>query len=242
MATSKKTLIIIGAVVAVVAVVLIVLIAAGASSQAVDKDDAAKTLDDLGYSDADIKTCDYVEGYNAFNVKICKLSGTFVSKGTEHTYDFSYTMSGSSLFTQVDGGYVYVSDTPGACTYNFAVSKEMSSFTYKGYSGTTYTDTADAGMKYVVVDFIAKNVSYNGTLSPTAGSIKCVTSSNLSYSYSSDTSNYTGINTYEFPDLAVGGTYKFTLLFEIPQGDTISDIIHEYNSLYGWKLDSTLAV
>ncbi|MDD3232695.1 MAG: hypothetical protein PHT00_00800 [Candidatus Methanomethylophilus sp.] len=145
------------------------------------------------------------------------------------------------MVAEIDGNYV---DESGYVAYNYKVVKTMTSFAYTYSSGgSEYTQAADDGMKYVVVDMITKNVNYDDRISPTAGTIQCISDSNLSYGCDYvATEEYSGIDPFDYPDVIIGGSYSFILVFEIPEDAIITTVGYEYTGLYNWVLDTSLPV
>jgi len=234
----KTKKILIGAVIVVVALIAVVAIVGSDSYDY--KAQVKENVDKFGF-DADVSEADVVKGTNILGQSIIKITGTFVSDGTEHKYELN-TYSDHEAFSLYVDGTSYPIDVIGKSSYNYALS-ELDPFTYTTTYGT-YTESPDDGMRFVLADIVVKNVAYTDGLPVRAPQLKATNGNTYSYDFSA-TRNYS--NSYSSLSdvaVAVGNEVRYCLVYQVPEDVSVDCMVWEwmYFDLYGYVLDESLVV
>ncbi len=234
----KTKKILIGVVVVVVALVAVVAIVGSDSYDY--KAQVKENVDKFGF-DADVGKTDVAKGTNILGQSIIKITGTFISDGTEHKYELN-TYSDHEAFSLYIDETRYPIDVIGKSTYNYAVS-ELDPFTYTTAYGT-YTESPDDGMRFVLADIVVKNVAYTDGLPVRAPQVKATNGNTYSYDFTATRYYSNSYSSLSDVNVAVGNEVRYCLVYQIPEDVTVESVTWEwmYFDLYGYVLDESLAV
>lgn len=141
--------------------------------------------------------------------------------------DKIYLISGSKT--------LYAVWTP-TVSYSYSV-KYIDSFSYSIVSGYGYDSRPDNGYKYAVVTIAVKNNTYPESYNPSYYDFNVMTESSIQYGYSSSTYTYIEYcNPSHSPSdvsLMQGVSFTYTVLFEIPRGSSVINLIPTFH--YGYE-------
>ena len=117
-------------------------------------------------------------------------------------------------------------------TYNYQVKNQTDSITYT--SGQyTFHDDAPAGKTYQPVRFIVKNVEYDKGYGASLSAFKIRCSDGNEYSFKYSSTEYYGDAPPTNMKLGVGSKISYTIVFEIPKGLSVTDIVFDEPSYLG---------
>lgn len=234
----KRKKILIG--VAVVVVALVVVACVVGSDSYDYKAQAKENIDKFGY-DSDIKSADVVKGTNVLGMSIIKVTGTFASGGSEHSYEMN-TYSDHEPFSLYIDGTSYPIDVIGKASYNYAVS-ELDPFTYNTSYGT-YTESPDEGMRFVLADIVVKNVGHTDGLNVRAPQVRVANGNAYSYDYIATVHYSSSYESLSDVTVALGNEVRYCVVYQVPEGTEVAGVDWEwlYFDLYGYVLDESLVV
>lgn len=114
------------------------------------------------------------------------------------------------------------SNNKNAVTYNYELTRTSSIPLSDSY--VSDTSSPDTGMVYVVADITLKNndAKYTVSTNPFNFSLNV---NNIVYSHDLDTYSYKGYK--DSVNLAKGGQFSFSLIFQVPAGTTEASLIYD---------------
>ena len=143
---------------------------------------------------------------------------------------YSYTVGYDPTLALEDrsgnAGMVTV-DASADVTYNFSIGE------YSQRVGSTYSVNADNGYRFVTVQIVSKNNSYDDGYSPSGSKMKLVGSDGNTYDYHVVGTTYSGgTDNLSNTTLGIGASQTYSLVFQIPISTTGSYVVH--SNTYGY--------